>query len=520
MDSRIVWSRSLVIVGSIALLLGGWHTVRFPTIDPLDLGFRLNLSGGGIVALGAYLGKGQRGIIRYGMLRIFILLVAVVAALFELSAVRAIEPLDLGLLLILPGSGMVVLGVVLGKGQRGIICYWIWVFVLIAVGVGALFAASAVGGIGGHTLRSPWWLLLLLPYIAGWMLGFIGILVMFCRFLYLTGKGYIRIPSIKSFARFVLGCAVAGIIGGTGWRMLPHRPKIPAETRVPPDMVLIPAGSFRIGDTLGDASPPERETPTHTVTVSAFYLDRYEVTKAAWDEVYPWAVAHGYTFAGTGSGKATNHPVWGVNWYDAVKWCNARSEKEGRIPAYYTSAAQTTIYRSDQGTPAPFTTDVQNDWVKWNQGYRLPTEAEWEYAARGGLIGKRFPWGDTISHTQANYYSTNIYSYDASSTRGFHPSYRTDGEPYTSPVGSFVPNGYGLYDMAGNVAEWCWDRDGSYSSASETDPRGPSSDPIRVARGGSWLTSANICRSARRNGYATMNGSNSGGFRSVLPRDQ
>ena len=174
--------------------------------------------------------------------------------------------------------------------------------------------------------------------------------------------------------------------------------KVTAEDTAPAPqgMVLIPAGSFLMGDTFNEGYSDER--PLHSVYVSAFYMDRTEVTKALWDEVYGWAVIHGYTFDNAGSGKALDHPVHYVNWYDCVKWCNARSEKEGRVPAYYRDAAQTLVYRAGR-------VDVQNEWVKWNAGYRLPTEAEWEKAARGGLSGKRFPWGDTISHSQANYYS-------------------------------------------------------------------------------------------------------------------
>jgi len=221
---------------------------------------------------------------------------------------------------------------------------------------------------------------------------------------------------------------------------------------VPTNMVLIPAGEFQMGDTFGDGW--SNELPVHTVYVSAFYMDRTEVTKAHWDEVYQWAVGHGYSFDNAGSwygglnySKGANHPVHLINWYDAVKWCNARSEREGRTCAYYTDSGLSQPYRKGRIPP----------YVRWDRGCRLPTEAEWEKAARGGLSGKRFPWGDTITHSQANYYSLTDYSYDVSSTRGYHPTYATGGEPYTSPVGSFSANEYGLYDMAGNVYEWCWD---------------------------------------------------------------
>ena len=285
-----------------------------------------------------------------------------------------------------------------------------------------------------------------------------------------------------------------------------------AVSDVPPGMVLIPAGPFTMGDSLdGDGSA----LPLHTNQISAFYMDKFEVTKALWDGVYQWAITNGYSFEYGAQGKATNHPAHSMTWYDAVKWCNARSQKEGRTPAYYTSAAQTAVYRSGQ-------VDVQTNWVKWSSGYRLPTEAEWEKAARGGASGQRFPWSGTnnITHSMANYYSDTGSAYDVSPTRGCHPTFATGNSPYTSPVGYFAANGYGLYDMAGNVWEWCWDWYGSYSSGSQTDPRGPPSGWDRVLRGGCWGADAIFCRAASRYYYDPTYRDYDRGFRSVLPPGQ
>jgi len=171
--------------------------------------------------------------------------------------------------------------------------------------------------------------------------------------------------------------ALGDPIEGTGEVYTFYRDsEIPAETffkveelgsdqPTPIGMVFISAGSFDMGDPFGDASSDER--PVHSVDVSGFNMDRYEVTKALWDEVYQWATANGYSFDHSGSGKADHHPVYSVNWYDVVKWCNARSEKEGRTPAYYTDEGKTTVYRNGQ-------VDIQNDWVNWRAGYRLHAE--------------------------------------------------------------------------------------------------------------------------------------------------
>ena len=193
----------------------------------------------------------------------------------------------------------------------------------------------------------------------------------------------------------------------------------------------------------------------------------------------------------------------------------------GLTPAYYTDISQTVVYRTGE-------LDISNACVKWNAGYRLPTEAEWEKAARGGLSGQRFPWGNAISWSQANYLgdpwflNPNGYAYDLATAMGYDPAY-SDGDngdyPYTSPVGSFPANGYGLYDMAGNVWQWCWDWYGTYGS--ESDPRGPSSGSSRILRGGVWSRDASFCRPAdRSNGNPAINHFNGLGFRSVLSPGQ
>jgi hypothetical protein len=150
--------------------------------------------------------------------------------------------------------------------------------------------------------------------------------------------------------------------------------------------VRIPSGTYQIGNVIGDM---DISAPVTIVTLGGYYMSVNDTTKAQWDTVYAWATAHGYAFTNAGAGKASNHPVHTVNWYDAVKWANAASEKEGLTPCYRVSGA---VYRTGQSD------SVTCDWSA--NGYRLPTEAEWEVAARGGLSGKRFH-----SHPTAPYES-------------------------------------------------------------------------------------------------------------------
>jgi formylglycine-generating enzyme len=205
-------------------------------------------------------------------------------------------------------------------------------------------------------------------------------------------------------------------------------------------MVLIPAGEFQIGDSFNEGS-------VHTIYLDAFYIDKYEVTNAQYKKFMDATGYKAPLYWKDSDYNAPNQPVIGVNWYNAKAYA---------------------------------------DWA----GKRLPTEAEWEKAARGGLVGKKYVWGNNWPppKNSGNFADETVKKTfpDWSIVNGYD-----DGYAYTAPVGKFTPNSYGLYDMSGNVWEWCsdWYDANYYSSIPKSNPKGPDFGESKIVRGSNWFDS-------------------------------
>ncbi|MGE9270092.1 MAG: SUMF1/EgtB/PvdO family nonheme iron enzyme [Verrucomicrobiales bacterium] len=285
------------------------------------------------------------------------------------------------------------------------------------------------------------------------------------------------------------------------------------------EMVRIPAGSFVMGE---EDEGIDLVRPEHTVNLDAYHMDKFEVTRGDWKTVARWAVNHGYDLPTTlkvyDHVPDDSHPAVPITWYEAVKWCNARSEMEGLTPSYYTDREATTVYRSGE-------IDLTPANVNWSgNGYRLPTEAEWEYAARGGRVNEDYPWGDETAVSRANTWQ-HLESLNA----------HIGGYPFTRPVGHFdgsqpvadgytaedMANGYGLYDMGANVFEWVFDLAGDYSALEEFGPTGPYTNESRnrILRSGSWFNNSADARVFFRTGFPPESDDPYGvnGFRCVRP---
>lgn len=248
----------------------------------------------------------------------------------------------------------------------------------------------------------------------------------------------------------------------------------PADT----NLVFIQPGTFTMGSPTNEALRDLDETQ-HVVTISrGFWMGKYLVTQGDYLSV----VGNNPSYF---TGDPTR-PVEQVSWVDAASYCTLRTAQEraaGLIPTNFV--------------------------------YRLPTESEWEYACRAGTTTACY-LGSGLHSGQANF--NGQYEYDASVGTSYNPSgiYLQT----TTPVGSYAANGWGLYDMSGNVWEWCQDWYGAYPTGSVTDPQGAASGSTRVERGGGWFSSGQYCRSAQRYSSGPTSTSSDIGFRVVLALDQ
>ena len=263
-------------------------------------------------------------------------------------------------------------------------------------------------------------------------------------------------------------------------------------------MVQIPAGTFIMGPDFWNPDE-DRKNDTFTATLSTFKMSKYEITQDQYQEVMGNNPSYFNGEEGEIQGK---RPVEQVNWYDTIIFCNKLSIKEGFNPAYSIEGKTDPVQWGDVPTSSS-----HKNYVKWSEviivegsnGYRLPTDAQWEYACRAGSI-------------------TDYYFGDDVTKLGEYAWYSVNSNNMTHEVGKKKPNAYGLYDMHGNVWEWCWDWWGDYPTEAKTDYTGAVAGTIRLDRGGSWsVPSDNLVSAGRGYGAPVVTRYYDLGFRVVRP---
>jgi len=278
------------------------------------------------------------------------------------------------------------------------------------------------------------------------------------------------------------------------------------------EQAAIPAGTFVMGDSFGDGNRPDGEVPLHEVTLEAFSMDATSVTNS---DFARFIEATGYVTEAESFGySAVFHlaldaeqsevmgPAAGTPWWYGVEGADWR----------HPGGSKTTIDGAEDHPAVHVSWNDAQAYCAWAKR-RLPTEAEWEYASRGGVAGARYPWGDELMDGDA--WRVNIF-------QGRFPETNTteDGWLTTAPVRSFQPNGYGLWQTVGNVWEWCsdWYDANYYRRSPRTAPTGPETGNVRVLRGGSYLCHDSYCnryRNSARSSNTPDSSMGNAGFRTV-----
>lgn len=292
----------------------------------------------------------------------------------------------------------------------------------------------------------------------------------------------------KLFCKFIIVCSCGSPLLLMQGCQAPIRTD--KQVKIPSGMILIKGGAFQMGT--DDGMP--FESPVHTVELNSFLIDEHEVTVAEFGEFV----------------KATNYKTEAekFGWSGAFDFATGEWKRVGGANWRYPEGGDSPANPDEPVTQVSW--NDANEYAKW-AGKRLPTEAEFEYAARGGMVGKKYAWGDELrpnGKPVANWW------------QGSFPDKNTveDGFLSRAPVKSFPPNGYGLYDITGNVWEWCsdWFDESYYQRSPKYDPRGAESGDERVIRGGSFLCAENYCsnyRVAGRSHSTPDSGLNNLGFR-------